>query len=121
MIIDANIILRCLLKDNYELAEKAKSFIDNNDCFAPTEVIAEVVFVLLKVYNVPRIEIAALITASFDYFEVQNELLLEKALEYFGSTNLDFVDCLLAAYHSVENEKIATLDKKLNNFISRLC
>ena len=51
MIIDANIILRWLLQDNYELAEKAKSFIDNNDCFAPTEVIAEVVFVLVKVYG----------------------------------------------------------------------
>lgn len=49
MIIDANIILRCLLQDNYELAEKTKSFIDNNDCFAPTEVIAEVVFVSAKI------------------------------------------------------------------------
>lgn len=116
MIIDANIILRCLLQDNYELAEKAKSFIDNNDCFAPTEV----VFVLLKVYNVPRTEIAERITTSFEYYEVQNEQLLKKALEYFGTTTLDFVDCLLAAYHSVGNEEIATLDKKLKNFINRL-
>lgn len=120
MIIDANIILRCLLQDNYELAEKAKSFIDNNDCFVPTEVIAEVVFVLLKVYNVPRTEIAERITTSFEYYEVQNEQLLKKALEYFGTTTLDFVDCLLAAYHSVENEEIATLDKKLKNFINSL-
>ncbi len=104
------------MQDNYELAEKAKSFIDNNECFAPTEVIAEVVFVLLKVYNVPRTEIAEHITASFEYYDVQNEQLLKK----FGTTNLDFVDCLLAAYHSVENEEIATLDKKLVNFINRL-
>ncbi len=108
------------MQDNYELAENAKSFIDNNNCFAPTEVIAEVVFVLLKVYNVPRTEIAKHITASFEYYEVQNEQLLKKALEYFGTTTLDFVDCLLAAYHSVENEEIATLDKKLKKIINRL-
>ena len=52
MIIDANVILRCILNDNQQLAMQAKSLIENNDCFVPNEVIAEVVFVLQKVYNV---------------------------------------------------------------------
>ena len=120
MIIDANVILRCILNDNQQLAMQAKSLIENNDCFVPNEVIAEVVFVLQKVYNVPREEIKNLIKVSFNYFEVSNEMLLRDALLFYAQTKLDFVDCLLAAYYSVENHQIGTLDKKLNNFISQI-
>lgn len=120
MIIDANVILRCILNDNQQLAMQAKSLIENNDCFVPNEVIAEVVFVLQKVYNVPREEIKNLIIVSFNYFEVSNEMLLRDALLFYAQTKLDFVDCLLAAYYSVENHQIGTLDKKLNNFISQI-
>ena len=120
MIIDANVILRCILNDNQQLAMQAKSLIENNDCFVPNEVVAEVVFVLQKVYNVPREEIKNLIIVSFNYFEVSNEMLLRDALLFYAQTKLDFVDCLLAAYYSVENHQIGTLDKKLNNFISQI-
>ena len=54
MIIDANVILRCILNDNQQLAMQAKSLIENNDCFVPNEVVAEVVFVLQKVYKKPQ-------------------------------------------------------------------
>ena len=120
MIIDANVILRCILNDNQQLAMQAKSLIENNDCFVPNEVVAEVVFVLQKVYNVPREEIKNLIIVSFNYFEVSNEMLLRDALLFYAQTKLDFVDCLLAAYYSVENHQIGTLDKKLNNIISQI-
>ena len=120
MIIDANVILRCILNDNQQLAMQAKSLIENNDCFVPNEVVAEVVFVLQKVYNVPREEIKNLIIVSFNYFEVSNEMLLRDALLFYAQTKLDFVDCLLAAYYSVENHQIGTLDKKLNDFISQI-
>ena len=120
MIIDANVILRCILNDNQQLAMQAKSLIENNDCFVPNEVVVEVVFVLQKVYNVPREEIKNLIIVSFNYFEVSNEMLLRDALLFYAQTKLDFVDCLLAAYYSVENHQIGTLDKKLNNFISQI-
>ena len=120
MIIDANVILRCILNDNQQLAMQAKSLIENNDCFVPNEVIAEVVFVLQKVYNVPREEIKNLIIVSFNYFEVSNEMLLRDALLFYAQTKLDFVDCLLAAYYSVENHQISKKNKKLNNFISQI-
>lgn len=120
MIIDANIILRSILNDNEQLAKQARDIIENNECFAPTEIIAEVVFVLQKVYNVPREEIEALLPKSFNYFEVSNEILLKEALTFYGKTKLDFVDCILAAYYSTKKEEIATLDKKLNNFIAKL-
>ena len=120
MIIDANIILRSILNDNEQLSEQARNIIENNNCFAPTEVIAEVVFVLQKVYNVPRIEIQKLISAAFKYINISNEELVKEALIFYSETKLDFVDCILAAYYYVENEEIVTFDKKLNNFILRL-
>ena len=120
MIIDANIILRSILNDNEQLANQARDIIENNTCFAPIEVIAEVVFVLQKVYNVPRIEIQELISTAFKYISISEEELLKQALLFYGKTKLDFVDCILAAYYYVENEEVVTFDKKLSNFISRL-
>lgn len=48
-IVDANIILRYLLEDIPELAEKAAEILENNEIFIPNEVFAEVVYVLEKV------------------------------------------------------------------------
>jgi predicted nucleic-acid-binding protein len=120
MIIDANIILRCILNDNVELANKAKFIIENNDCFAPTEVLAEVVYVLQKVYGVSRCEIANLLSLSFRYYATENEMLLKNSLTFYSQTKLDFVDCILASRYFVSGEKISTLDRKLENFIERL-
>jgi len=38
LIVDANIVLRYLLLDNVELAEKASEIIENNNIFLPFEV-----------------------------------------------------------------------------------
>lgn len=90
MIIDANIILRSILSDNEQLSKQAKSIIENNECFAPNEVIAEVVFVLQKVYEVPREEIADLLSKSFKYFEVADEVLLKEALFFLWQNEVRF-------------------------------
>ena len=120
MIIDANIILRCILNDNEELTLKAREIIENNFCFAPTEVIAEVVYVLLKVYNIPRNEIKNTLFNVFDFVENEDKNILKQALIFFEQTKLDFVDCILASYNFIENKEITTFDKKLNNFINSL-
>lgn len=120
MIIDANVILRCILNDDKNMALQAKNILEQNNCFAPNEVIAEVVFVLLKVYKVPRSEICLLLTNSFKYYKVQDIDLLRESLHFFSETNLDFVDCILAAYHSVKYENVFTFDKKLSNFMNRI-
>jgi len=57
-IVDANVILRYLLNDYTELFNSAVQIIENNDVFVPFEVAAEVVYVLEKVYHVPRPEIS---------------------------------------------------------------
>ncbi|WP_394262062.1 PIN domain-containing protein [Moraxella boevrei] len=51
---DANVVLRYLLQDNEILSEKAILIIENKDVFVTTEVIAEIIYVLNKVYQMPR-------------------------------------------------------------------
>ena len=53
-IIDANYILRYLLQDLKEQHLQAASVIENHNVFIPGELIAEVVYVLQKVYSVPN-------------------------------------------------------------------
>lgn len=64
-IVDANIILRYLLNDTEELAMKATDIIENNKVLAPNEVIAEIVYVLEKVYKVKNDELSETLTELF--------------------------------------------------------
>lgn len=56
-IVDANIILRYLLQDVQHFLEQAREKIEDQFIFIPNEVLAEVVYVLEKVYKVDRIHI----------------------------------------------------------------
>lgn len=42
---------------------------------------------------------------------------LSSAVQTYGERNLDFVDCVLFAYHRERNIEIGTFDKKLLNLI----
>ena len=56
-LIDANVILRYLLRDHPQMSEEAKKVIEEG-AFTLPEVLAEVVYVLKGVYQVERTEIA---------------------------------------------------------------
>lgn len=116
---DANILIRFILKDNKEMAEKATEAITNGDVFVLNEVFAEVVYVLDKVYNTERQVISDYLVKLLEYVMTDESNVLKMAFSCFSETKLDFVDCLLAAYHIVDKKEILTFDKKLNNFIKR--
>lgn len=117
--IDANIIIRIMVCDNLVLAEEAREIVSKNDCFVRNEVFAEVVYVLNGVYKIPREDIGGMLTRFLDSVKTENEQVLEKAFGTYSATKLDFVDCLLAAYHSVCGIDVRTFDKKLINFMNR--
>ncbi len=56
-ILDANYVCRYLLADQYEQFDAAKELIDNRRCSIKFEIIEEVVYVLEKLYEVPRKDI----------------------------------------------------------------
>lgn len=119
--VDANIVLRYLLDDHAELSAQAAVIPDQEKVTLPIEAACEVVFVLQKVYAVHREEIQHLLTDLLTETLVAMEKpeVFIKALEYYGSSTLDFVDTLLCAYHTVEGQNIFTFDNKLNQFIQR--
>ncbi len=122
-LIDANVILRYLLRDSEELyAEAEKVFNEVMEGKAKVlileSVVAEVVYVLQKIYNVSRKEISDVLRELIELrgVKIHNERQMVKALEIFSTKNLDFVNCLLCSYG--EGHQVITFDKGLKKCIS---
>jgi len=120
-LVDANIVLRYLLNDHAELSPKAAEILEHQQVTLPIEAACEVVYVLQKVYGVDKRQIQ-------HYFnQLINEQLVMidkadvflKALACYSRTTFDFVDCLLWAYHVVEQQDIFTFDEKLHKYIQQ--
>lgn len=106
------------MNDNPSMAEKAEQFIDSGRAQETIEVIADVVYVLKGVYALDRKTIAGTIKAFLELVECADHTILNQALDTFAEYNLDFVDCVLYAYHLIKGAEIATFDKKLLKLIS---
>ncbi len=117
IVLDTNYILRFLIKDNDEMYDIAKEAIKNNDCFIDNEVLAEVVFVLIKVYNTSKSDIKNVLVRflSFENIILNSKPTILKALELFYEKNIDFVDAILCA--KSKKYEVKTFDKKLNKCI----
>lgn len=118
-VFDTNAILRYILHDNEEMADKVEKEILNGECFIPMEVFAEMVFVLSKVYKAKRADIAENLKeiAHIRNISTTDRDALESGLDVFGTTKLDFIDCLLVAYHKQMGYQISTFDKELTKYI----
>ena len=117
ILLDANYILRFLIKDNLEMYDIAEKCIVNNNCIISSEVLAEVVFVLLKVYKVTKKDITkSLINIlKYDNIIMNDKDIVIQSLKIFENKSLDFVDCILCAKSKIYI--IKTFDKKLNKCI----
>ncbi|WP_369017688.1 PIN domain-containing protein [Thermatribacter velox] len=125
VIVDANVILRYLLKDDPKLYKKAEEFFDEvfsglKKALFLQSVIAEVIYVLRGLYNVKREEIAEVLEefSKMKGVKIQDKDVVLEALHIFKSKNLDFVDCLLCAYS--RKYVIFTLDKGVEKCIEKL-
>lgn len=114
--LDANVILRYLLKDCEKFIEQSIEYVENNNAYIKNEVLAEVVYVLNKTYNVPKSEVAVTLKDLLTNTNIESDSkeVVSLALEIFESKNIDFVDSLLCAYNKISKLEIVTFDKKLN-------
>lgn len=115
-LIDANVILRYLLADNQVMAQQAKEVVENG-AYSKPEVIAEVVYVLKGVYRVGRADVAAYLKALLQVIQCPEEEAVIYALDLYAQTSLDFIDCLLIAYHKLNSETVFSFDKKVNKYL----
>ena len=118
ILLDANYILRFLLKDNLKMYEISKDCMANNNCIISSEVLAEVVFVLLKVYKATKQDISKSLINILEYENIimNDKNIIINSLEIFENSSLDFVDCILCA--KSKKYTVKTFDKKLNKCIS---
>ena len=120
--LDTNYALRFILRDNEETAQMVIDEIVSGVVLVSDAVLAEVVYVLSKVYKIERDIVSKSVMTFTETPNVmtQNQKVARKSLQYYSETSFDFVDCLLAAYHYEEDHEICTFDKKLKKFIDRM-
>lgn len=111
-----------MLQDVDQFVEQANDKIERYSIFIPNEVIAEVVYVLEKVYKVERSRIHDSLRKLLGYSNIatHNHSVLIEALKVYHEANIDFVDSLLFAYSKVAGHTVFTFDKKLNKMLEEL-
>ncbi|MFA6145486.1 MAG: PIN domain-containing protein [Sulfuricurvum sp.] len=113
--VDTNYIVRYLINDNVEMANSAEDVLMNKNVFIANEILAEVVYVLLGVYQISKDEIADQLIELIDFENISttNHGVAVQALKIFKTKSLD----LLCAYS--QHDEILTFDKKLTKCVSQ--
>ena len=114
-ILDANAVLRFLLRDNEEQFQQVKFIVQSKNCYVTLEVLAEVCYVLEGLYQVTREDIIDNFRKLNNDVVILNADILFRGLDIFDKTpKLDFVDCLLYGYKLERGVEIVTFDQKLH-------
>lgn len=119
-IIDTNLIVRYLVNDEPNLYKKARDFFDlvklgRIKAILEQTVLTETVFVLAKVYEIPRDKISSTLAGLLEYkgiYNYEKEVLLESLIIY-AETNLHIVDCIIIAKAKLQSIEIVSFDQEL--------
>ncbi|WP_258359770.1 PIN domain-containing protein [Moorella sulfitireducens] len=122
--IDANIILRFLLNDNPERAERCSALLQRvesgaEQVFLPDLVIADVVWTLEKFYRQPKARIKELLLPllSLRGMRLSSKSVARKALEWYVEKNVDWTDAFIAASMVAGNRiEIYSYDRHFDKF-----
>ncbi len=123
-LIDANIIVRFLTADHEEHFQKAKEIllkVEAREMEAEIldGVLAEICFVLLKVYGLPKQSIIKDLKTilSLDGIVGDNKIILFEALNILEHKNIDFVDAIICAKAKLQNYDILSFDNDLKRCV----
>ncbi len=123
---DTNTIVRYLVADNPALHEKAKEFFDKVKhggvkAIILESVIAECIYVLTKIYKVPRDRAAGSLIDILRYKGIANDDQQEliRALTLCSEQGLAIVDCILCAKAASAENQLFTFDADLNKLARR--
>lgn len=124
---DTNIIIRYLVADDPTLHERAREFFDkikNGGLRAVIleSVIAECIYVLTKIYKVPRDRAAGSLIDILHYKGIANDDQQEliQALSLFSEQSFDIVDCILCAKTVTTGDRLLSFDEDLNKLAKRI-
>jgi predicted nucleic-acid-binding protein len=119
-LLDTNVIIRFLTGDHPVHSPQAFQLIKeaihgNITLYLESMVLAESVFVLTKVYEIPKSDVVHKLQRFLDYSGIhsQEKSVFMEALNIYGGCNIDFVDAFLAAKSRiVKNTKVVTYNIK---------
>jgi len=118
ILLDANIIIRLLMRDNEEHYKIAETFfmaleVGQKYAILLDIIIAEIVYVLKsyykqdKKYIVDRLELLL----QYENLEVSNRAVIIEALNVYANKNIDFADAMLCAKKNLEGYEVMSFDK----------
>lgn len=113
LLIDETVILRYVLEDDKKNFKEACTVIASGEAYTYPEIFARVAVSLRDVYRVPRTQIGYTLIELLDDIYVVEEDVVRYASRLFGSSMLDYVDCLLVARNALNGEQILSFDKPL--------
>ena len=118
---DTNVIIRYLTRDVESLYVQAKSFFDEVKegrvkAIILESVIAESIYVLTKIYAVPRDRAAQSLIDILRYKGIANDdqKALIRALTLYVERNIDIVDCILCVKAAEPERALFSFDRDLN-------
>lgn len=123
---DTNTIIRYLIKNDanqYLVAEEFFSKVMNGEekVLILESVLVECIYVLTKIYKVPKEEASICLIELLHYKGIQNrdrnELIT--ALKLFSEKNMDIVDCILCTRAKKNDFALFTFDKDLKKYCSK--
>lgn len=121
-LLDANLILRFLLKDNLNQFKSAEAIFENPEesLYLSELVVAEVIWVLTSYYNFSKEEAGKKIYYLLKLPTIEtNQPLLIRTLYFYNNFNINFIDAYLAAFCEQNNlEGIYSFDKGLDKIKS---
>jgi len=113
LLIDETVILRYVLEDDKKQFKEASDAIASGEAYTYPEIFARVAVTLRDVYRVPRSQIGYVLMELLEDITVVDEDVVRYASRLFGSSMLDYVDCLLVAHNSLEGARVLSFDKPL--------
>jgi predicted nucleic-acid-binding protein len=118
---DTNVLIRYLTRDNEPLYARAKEYFDkvkdgSSRAVIIESVIVECVYVLMKIYKVPKNRVTESLIDILHYRGIANpdQKELIRALTLFSERNLDIVDCILCVKAAGSNTSLFSFDGELN-------
>ena len=120
ILLDTNIIIRLLVRDNEEqflIVEKFFLALEagEKEALLLEIIIGEVIYVLKSVYKHPKIFIKEQLQLLFTYekLHIENHFIINEALEIYAHKNIDFADAILCTKKNLENYEVMSFDKDL--------
>lgn len=122
-VLDTNVILRYLLNDHPQHFQRAQTFMADvisgkTTVYIPDSVLAECVYVLLKVYKIPKLKVCEVLAGILSYTGISqvNREILINSLQLFAEHNVDVVDAIVHATAKQQDWDVFSFDQDMKKF-----